>query len=262
MTFRNSNIAKFGTRDEQKTILHGYKNRQGHRIDFEQYESIYLYTEGDSKMKHRKRENASGLSSKRSNINCAMRVRMPKVPAYLAPQLPNPQITADITPQNTSFQVSSNLATQDTASYSLITAQPNDTAQELQHPSTSAPIEALQQILPKTEHKRPRRSTKYCGCDKDVSSGESTNSCPTNWTQPRGKRQAGDVESVQPCVVQSIIDTAAQVEPIDNPYTWPAIAKVSPTDPRIRPVDHSPDENLFIDEEDLQKNFASFIIYH
>ena len=202
-------------------------------------------------MKHRKRETASGLSSKRSNINCAMRVRVPKVPAYLAPQLPSTQITADITPQNTSFQVSSNLATQDTASYSLITAQPNDTAQELQHPSTSAPIEALQQILPKTA-KRARKSTTYCGCDKDVSSGESTSSCPTKWTQPRGKRQAGDVESVQPCVVQSIIDTAAQVEQIGNPYTSPVIAKVSPTDPRMRLVDHSPDKNLFIDEEGLQ----------
>ena len=39
---------------------------------------------GDKKMKHRKREPGSGVSSTKSNISRAMRGRVPKVPNFLA----------------------------------------------------------------------------------------------------------------------------------------------------------------------------------
>ena len=85
-------------------------------------------------------------------------------------------------------------------------------------PSTSAPMEALQQILSRTTV-RARKSPRYFGFDNDHSFGESIKSCPTNPTQPRRKNRAGDIESVQPSVVQTIANTAAQVEPIHNPNT-------------------------------------------
>ena len=74
--------------------------------------------------------------------------------------------------------------------------------------STSAPMEALQQILPRTT-KRVRKNPRYFGFDNDDLSGESTKSCPPNPTQPRSKRRAGAIESVQPSVVQTIANTAA-----------------------------------------------------
>ena len=75
-------------------------------------------------------------------------------------------------------------------------------------PSTSAIIEALQQILLRNT-KRSRRNPGYLGFENDDSSGESTKSCPPNQSQPRRKRRAGDTESVQTSVVQTIANTAA-----------------------------------------------------
>ena len=49
--------------------------------------------------------------------------------------------------------------------------------------------------------------------------------------QPRRKRRVVDIESLQPFVVQSIIDAAAQVEPFVNPYPSQIIGELSPTDP-------------------------------
>ena len=70
--------------------------------------------------------------------------------------------------------------------------------------------------------------------------------------QTRRKRRAGDVASVQPSAIQTILDTAIRVEPIPNPIPSPVIEEVSPTDPGIRPADQSfPDERIF-DEEDMQ----------
>ena len=97
-------------------------------------------------------------------------------------------------------------------------------------------------MLPKSV-KRPRKSPEYHGFDQDDSSGESTNSGPPpNWLQRRQKRRVGDIESLQPSLVQSIIDTAAQIETIPKPYPSPVIREASPTDTRIRP-----DDNFTID---------------
>ena len=106
-----------------------------------------------------------------------------------------------------------------------------------------------QTVLPRSI-KRARKSPKYFGFDNNDSSVESTDSCTPNLTQPR-KRQAGDIDCVQPSVVQTIENTAAQVEPIYNPYPSPIIGEVSPTDPRIRQADQSPTDNLVINEADM-----------
>ena len=103
VTVRNSDIAKFGTRDERKTKLMEYLNRRVPRIHEKSTEAkifshIKMSTriqKGDRKMKHRKRETGSGVSSTKSNIARAMRVRMPKIPENFAPQeLPAIQETA------------------------------------------------------------------------------------------------------------------------------------------------------------------------
>ena len=74
---------------------------------------------------------------------------------------------------------------------------------------------------------------------------------PPNFLQPSRKRRAGDVESVQPSKVQTIVDTASRVEPIANSFPSPIVGEVSPTDPRIRPADHSYSDERIIDEEDM-----------
>ena len=51
--------------------------------------------------------------------------------------------------------------------------------------------------------------------------------------------------------MQTIVDTATRVEPIENECPSPIIGQVSPTDPRIRPADHNSSNELIIDEEDL-----------
>ena len=86
VTVRNSDIAKFGTRDERKTKLMEYINRRGTRVHEKSTEAKILshtkeftrIQKGDRKMKHRKRDTGSGVSSTKSNITRAMRVRMPK----------------------------------------------------------------------------------------------------------------------------------------------------------------------------------------
>ena len=105
----------------------------------------------------------------------------------------------------------------------------------------------MRQALPRTT-KRTGRGPSYYGYDNDDSSGESTNSCPPNFTQPLKKRR--DVASVQPSVIQTLVDTATRVEPIPNPFISPVIGEVSPTDPRIRPADQSsPDERILVEED-------------
>ena len=92
MTFQNSDIAKFGTRDERKTKLMDYVNCRGPRIHEKTTEAKILshikestcVQKIDRKMKHRKRETGSGVSSNKSNTARAMRVRMPKVPENFA----------------------------------------------------------------------------------------------------------------------------------------------------------------------------------
>ena len=90
---RNSENAKFGTRDERKTKLMDYVNRRGPRINektteakiFSHIKESTRVQKDDRKMKHQKRETGSGVSSNRSNIARAIRVCMPKVPENFAP---------------------------------------------------------------------------------------------------------------------------------------------------------------------------------
>ena len=96
-------------------------------------------------MKHRKRDTASGVSSNRSNIARAMRVRMPKVPPY-------------VTPPETSFQTEATPVPQITASEVIIAPPPTNTFTELALPSTSAPLEALHQVLPQTTTRKRKKS--------------------------------------------------------------------------------------------------------
>ena len=222
-----------------------YVNRRGPRTNektteakiFGHIKESTRIQKGDRRMKQRKRETESGVSSNKSNIARAMRVRMPKIPENFAPQeLPAIQETA---PEQ-----------QIITTEVLIAPPPTNNQSELTIPSTSAPAAALQQIHPRAT-KRTRKSPKYHGYDKDDSSVESTNSCPPNFVQPRRKRRASDVESVQPSIVQTIVDTASRVEPIENEFPSPIIGQVSPTDPRIRPADHNSSNELIIDEEDL-----------
>ena len=59
------------------------------------------------------------------------------------------------------------------------------------------------------------------------------------------------MELVQPSVVKTIVDTASSVEPIANSFPWPIIGEVSPTDPRIRPADHSFSDERILDEDNM-----------
>ena len=82
------------TRDERMTKLQDYINRRPHLLESPQGAKILSLAkeflrnqEGERKMKHRKRDTASGVSSINSNIARAMRGRIPKVPANRAPQV-------------------------------------------------------------------------------------------------------------------------------------------------------------------------------
>ena len=76
VTVRNSDIAKFDTRDERKTKLMDYVNRRGTRLHEKSTEAkinshIKDFTriqKGDRKMKHRKGDTGSRVSSNKSNI--------------------------------------------------------------------------------------------------------------------------------------------------------------------------------------------------
>ena len=92
VTVRNSDMAKFGTKLERQTPLKAYADRRGPRSGEKIVEELIRshikeFTrkqKGDKKMKHRKREPGSGVSSSKSNISRAMRGRIPKVPNFLA----------------------------------------------------------------------------------------------------------------------------------------------------------------------------------
>ena len=79
VTVRKSDIAKFGIREERKTKLTEYINRRGPRTHEKTTEAKMLshinestrIQKGDRKMKHRKRETGSGVSSNQSNITYA-----------------------------------------------------------------------------------------------------------------------------------------------------------------------------------------------
>ena len=79
---RNSDIAKFGTRNERKTQLMDYVNRRGPRVHKKLTEAKILshtkeFTQiqkGDRKMKHCIRDTGSRVLSNKSNIARATRV--------------------------------------------------------------------------------------------------------------------------------------------------------------------------------------------
>ena len=245
VTVRNSDIAKFGTREERKIKLTENFNRRGHRTHEKTTEAKILshikectrIQKGDRKMKHRKRETGSGVSSNKSNIARAMRVRMPKVPENFAPQ---------VIPEIPEAAPEQQIITGEV----LIATPPTNNQPEVLLSSPSVPTTTLPHILTRAT-KRTRKSPKFYGYDKEDSSGDSTNSCPPNIAPPRRKRRVGDIESIQPSVVQTIVDTATRVELIANGFPSPIIGQVSPTDPRIRPADHSTSNELIIDEEDM-----------
>ena len=91
VTVRNSYIAKFCTTQERQTPLKVYADRRGpqtcEKLVEEQIQShIKQFTrklKGDKKMKHRKRDPGSGVSSSRSNISRFMQGRIPKMPSPL-----------------------------------------------------------------------------------------------------------------------------------------------------------------------------------
>ena len=166
-----------------------------------------------------------------------MRVRMPKVPDNFAPQ---------VIPEIPEAAPEQPIITEEV----LIAPPPASIQQEALVSSPSVPTTSLAHTLTRTT-KRTRKSPKYYGYDKEDSSGDSTNSCPPNFAPPRRKRRVGDIESIQPSVIQTIVDTATRVEPIHNDFPSPIIGQVSPIDPRIRPADHSTSNELIIDEEDM-----------
>ena len=121
-----------------------------------------------------------------------MRVKMPKVPPIHAPP-------------DTSFELEAISAPQVTTSQLFNAPPPTNQPKEIMIPATSAPLEVFHQVRPRTT-KRARecsKYSKYVGLENDDSSGESTKSWPPNPTQPRRRRRAVDVESVQPRVVQN-----------------------------------------------------------
>ena len=89
---RNSDIAKFGTQLERQTPLKAYADRRGPRSGEKLVEELIQshvkeFTrkqKGDKKMKHRKRDTGSGVSSSISNISLEMRGQVPKIPNFLA----------------------------------------------------------------------------------------------------------------------------------------------------------------------------------
>ena len=217
VTVRNSDIAKFGSREERKTKLTEYINRRGPRTHEKTTEAKILshikectrIQKGDRKMKHRKRETGGGVSSNKSNIARAMRVRMPKIPENFAPQV-LPEIP-EAAPEH-----------QIITGEVLIVPPPTNNQPEVLLSSPSAPATTLPHILTRAT-KRTRKIPKYYGYDKEDSSGESTNSCPPNFAPPLRKRRVGDIESIQPSVVQTIVATATRVEPIANDFPSPII---------------------------------------
>ena len=132
-TVRKRDISKFGIRDERKKRLRNYIKRRGPRsLDkttkskLTSHITEFTHIQKGGKMKNRKRDNASGASSTKSNISRAMQLHMPKTPGNLASQ------TAD--------QVEIPVIRVDQP---IILAPTTNTSRELHAPSTSEPREAL-----------------------------------------------------------------------------------------------------------------------
>ena len=205
VTVRISDIANFGTQLERQTPLKASADRRGPRsgkkIVEEMIQShIKDFTgkqKGDKKMKHRKREPGSGVSSTKSNISCAMRGRVPKVPNFLA--MRNQQPTT-VTTSHSEHHASS---------------------------SSTTPAAAAQNTRTSD---RIRNSPSYFGF-------ESSPPNSTILLPPKRPRRAGDVENFQPppeSIVESVKHIAENQPEEQNIY--PLIGQVSPPAPRNPPL--------------------------
>ena len=120
VTVRNSDIAKFGTQLERQTPLKAYADCRGPRSGEKTVEELIHFhikefnrkQKGDNKMKHRRREPGSGVSSTKSNISRAMRRRIPKKPNFSA--MRNQQPTTSLSEQHASTSTAPAPAPQDT----------------------------------------------------------------------------------------------------------------------------------------------------
>ena len=99
--------------DERKTKLSDYFHRRGPR-NFEKSTEAKILShtkeftriqKGDRKMKHRKRDTASGISSNRSNIARAKQVRMSKMLSNFPP--PETTIQSASAPQSSELIIAS-----------------------------------------------------------------------------------------------------------------------------------------------------------
>ena len=92
VTVRNSDITHFGTVQERQTLLKVYADRWGpmtcdNFVEEQIQNHIKHFSrklKRDKKMRHRKRDPGSGVSSSRSNTSRAMRGRIPKILNFLA----------------------------------------------------------------------------------------------------------------------------------------------------------------------------------
>ena len=152
---------------------------------------------GDKKMKHRKREPGSGVSSTKSNISRAMRGRVPKVPIFLA--MRNQQPTA-VTTSHSKHHASS---------------------------SSTTPAAAAQNTRTSD---RTRRSPSYYGF-------ESSSPNSTILPPPKQPRRAGDVENFQrpPESIVESVQHIAENQPEEQNIS-PLICQVSPPAPRNPPL--------------------------
>ena len=202
---RNSDIAKFGTQLERQTPLKAYADRRGPRsgekiVEELIHSHIKEFTrkqKGDKKMKHRKREPGSGVSSSKSNISRAMRGRIPKVPNFLAMRNQQP---APVTTSHSDHPASS---------------------------SSTAPAAAAQQTRTSD---RNRRSPSYYGF-------ESSPPNSTILPPPKRPHRARDVESFEPppdSIVESVQQIAENQ--LEEQNISPFIGQVSPPAPRNPPL--------------------------
>ena len=178
---RNSDIAKFGRQLERQTPLKAYADRRGPRSGKTLVEELIqnhvkeftMKQKGDKKMKHRKRDPGSGVSSSKSNISRAVRGRVPKIPNFLAIRNHQPEAI--------------------TVSHS-------------EQPTASSANTSTAAKLPQRLSDRNRRSPSYCGFNSP--SPDSTIAAP-----PERPRRAGDVENYQPppeSIVETVQNTAEQ----------------------------------------------------
>ena len=154
VTVCNSDIAKFGTQLEKQTPLKAYADRRGPRSGEKIVEELIhshikectRKQKGDKKMKHRKIEPGSGVSSQKSNISRAMRGRIPKIPNFSA--MRNPQPPTSISEQHSSTSTNPAPAPSNTRTSERTRRSPSYYGFE-----TSPPVS---DILPPP--KRPRRA--------------------------------------------------------------------------------------------------------